>query len=254
MAGRSIVLAGLWLFASGVFSPSRAVGQERSGLDRDVLWKIVANCLDGDSGADYCRDCPAPLPSRLAQCVDTSGLDPKTICRETTEVWDQTADFVALRDQKMCGCPDGFVHGLALPLLKVTGVEDPSKPAGLWRFAWDEAVKKIGAQDKDAILLAANPRAQRTQDQLHIHLARLAEGARQRIMALRPLRIEDLSDVWATAARHAAAAGLAQDGYGVAVVYDSAADDFLVATSADNMEKAFSAFSCLARAGGGQAH
>jgi CDP-diacylglycerol pyrophosphatase len=175
-------------------------------------------------------------------------LDPAAICRETTDVWDQTADFVAIRDQKMCGCSGDFVHGLALPLRQVTGVEDPSKAAGIWRFAWDEAVKKIGGQDKDAILIAANPRAQRTQDQLHIHLVRMAEGAREKLLDLRPLHVKDLAGVWDIAAQHAAASGLAEDGYGVAVFFDPADDDFLVATSADNLEKTFSVFSCFGRA------
>jgi CDP-diacylglycerol pyrophosphatase len=226
----------------------RAADSRQGVFDRDILWKVVDNCLKDDSSADYCKNCPAPLLSHLASCVDTSGSDPVAICRETTEVWDKTGDFVALRDRKMCGCPADFVHGLALPLRKVTGVEDPAKPAGIWRFAWDEAVKRIGAEEKDAIVIAANPRAQRTQDQLHIHLARLADGARQKFLNLRPVRIKDLSEVWAVAAQHAAAAGLAEDGYGVAVVHDSASDGFLVAASADSPEKLFSVFSCSSRA------
>jgi CDP-diacylglycerol pyrophosphatase len=245
---RLIVSAGLCFFVSGVLPTAWAADHKTSVFDRGILWQIVDNCLKDGGGANYCKNCPAPLPSLLASCTDPSGLDPQAICRETTEVWDQTSDFVAIRDQKMCGCPGDFVHGLALPLRKVTGVEDPSKPAGIWQFAWDEAVKKIGAQDKDAILIAANPRAQRSQDQLHIHLVRLADGARQKILDLRPIHIKGLSDVWTAAARHAAAGGLAEDGYGVSVVYDSAAGDFLVATSAGSLEKAFSSFSCSARA------
>ena len=145
----------------------------------------------------------------------------------------------------MCGCPDGFVHGLALPLRKVTGVEDPSKPAGVWRFAWEEAAKKIG--DKAAIVLAANPRSNRQQDQLHIHLVRLAEGAREKFLALQPARVESLDGVWAAAAKHAAAAGVPEGGYGVAVIYDPATGGFLVVATAGSAEAAFSAFRCVQR-------
>ena len=148
----------------------------------------------------------------------------------------------------MCGCPGGFVHGLAVPLGRVTGVEDPLKPTGLWRFAWEEAVKRIGVQDRESIILAANPRALRTQDQLHIHLVRLADGARRKIMDLSPIHIKDLADVWSAAARHAAAGGLMEGGYGVAVVHDPVTDDFLVVTSAGSLEKLFSAFSCSVHA------
>jgi hypothetical protein len=49
------------------------------------------------------------------------------------------------------------------------------------------------------------------------------------------------------AAQLAAAAGLAQDAYGVAVIYDPAARDFLVAVAADNMEMEYSDASCSSR-------
>jgi CDP-diacylglycerol pyrophosphatase len=248
MDRRSIVLAGLCFLASGALSMGHADGRSQSRSNRDILWRIVSSCLTDAAGTDYCKDCPAPLLSHLAACVDPSGQDPTAICRETSEVWDQTADYVAIRDQKMCGCPDGFVHGLALPRLKVSGIEDPSKPAGIWQFAWDEALKRIGAPDRDAILIAANPRDQRTQDQLHIHLVRLADGSRQRILDLKGSHVKDLAEVWTAAAALAAAAGLAPDGYGVAVIYDSTAGDFLVAVADDNMEMEYSAASCFARA------
>jgi CDP-diacylglycerol pyrophosphatase len=242
--GRSVLWAGLCLLLSGLLSAGQAADAKPGVSGRDILWRIVDNCLKDDGGADYCRDCPVPLPSHLAACADSSGWDSAARCRKTTEVWDRTKEFVALRDMKMCGCPDGFVHGLALPLRRVTGVEDPAKPAGIWRFAWDEAVKKIGVRDQDAIVILANPRARRTQDQLHIHLVRWADGARRKFLDLRPVQLKDLSEVWTAAARHAAAAGLAQDGYGVAVAHDPSGGGFLVAATAESPEKAFSAFSC----------
>ena len=77
---------------------------------------------------------------------------------------------------------------------------------------------------------------------------RLADGSRQRILDLNPSRVKDLSEVWNVAARLAAAAGLAQDGYGVAVIYDSAAGEFLIAVADDNMEMEYSEDSCSTRA------
>ena len=41
-----------------------------------------------------------------------------------------------VRDRKMCGCPADFVHGLTIPLRRVTGVEDPRLPDDIWAFAW----------------------------------------------------------------------------------------------------------------------
>ena len=246
MNRKSLVLVLICSLVLVFLSSIGAAGYKQDGFDRDILWKVVANCLKDDGSADYCRNCPAPLLPHLASCSEPSGLNPAAICRKTTEVWDKTADFVALRDYKMCGCPSGFIHGLALPLRKVTGVEDPARPAGIWRFAWDEAVKKIGSAERDAIVIAANPRARRTQDQLHIHLVRLADGARKKFLGLHPIRIRDLSDVWAVAAQHAAAGGIPEGGYGVAVAHDSAGDGFLVVASADSPEKLFSVFSCSA--------
>jgi acyl-CoA thioesterase-1 len=248
MKARSVLWAGLCLLASGFLSTGRAADPKPKASGRDILWRIVDTCLKDDGGADYCQNCPAPLLSHLARCADPAGWDSAVLCRKTTEVWDRTKDFVALRDRKMCGCPGGFVHGLALPLRKVTGVEDPAKPAGIWRFAWDEAVKRIGTREQDVIVILANPPARRTQDQLHIHLVRLAEGARRKFLGLRPVAVKDLSEVWTAAARHATAAGLAAGGYGVAVVHGAAADEFLVAAMAESPEQTLSDFSCVSGA------
>jgi CDP-diacylglycerol pyrophosphatase len=138
-------------------------------------------------------------------------LDADAACRRSTQVWAKT---------------------------------DPARPAGIWRFAWAEAARRIS--DRQDIVLAANPRSRRTQDQLHIHIARLAEGARERFLALKPLRVASLRGVWAAAARHAAAAGLPADGYGAGVIAGPAGG-WLVAASSESLEGMFSAYSCSAR-------
>jgi len=210
---------------------------------RDILWRVVSDCLqEGSDRAAYCRDCPSPREDLLPVCTAGPALDAQAACRRSTQVWVKTSRFVVIRDRKMCGCPEGFVHGLALPLSKVTGAEDPARPAGIWRFAWDVALKKIA--DKESIILAANPRIRRTQDQLHIHMVRLAEGARERFLALKPLRAKSLKDVWSVAAQHAASAGLAEGGYGVGVIA-APAGGWLVAASSESLEGMFTAYSCV---------
>ena len=79
---------------SGVFSLGQAAGRKPG--HRDIL-KIVEQLLTDNPGATYCQDSPLPLLPRLASCVDPSGLDATAICRETTEVWDRTPDYVAIR-------------------------------------------------------------------------------------------------------------------------------------------------------------
>jgi len=77
--------------------------------------------------------------------------------------------FTALRDIKMCGCPSDFVHGPALPIYRVTGVEDPLRPEGIWQFAWDVAIQRM---KPESIALVVTPRLHRSQNQLHVHLLR----------------------------------------------------------------------------------
>ena len=210
---------------------------------RDILWRVVSDCLqEGTDRAAYCRDCPSPLENLLPVCAGNPVLNAEAACRRSTQVWAKTARFVAIRDRKMCGCPESFVHGLALPLSKVSGTEDPARPAGIWRFAWEEALKKI--VDKESIILAANPRSRRTQDQLHVHMVRVAEGARERFLALKPLRVKSLKGVWAVAAQHAASAGLPEGGYGVGVIA-APEGGWLVAASSESLEGMFTAFSCV---------
>jgi CDP-diacylglycerol pyrophosphatase len=216
---RSFVLLGLVL----------AAGCASAGSSRDALLRIVTDCLD--TGAPrYCARCTSP---QAGTC------DLQYPCTRTTEVWAETEEYVAIRDLKMCGCPDGFVHGLAMPRYPVRGPEDPRRPEGLWRFGWDVARSRI--RDEREIALLINPPALRTQDQLHIHLVRLLPDARARIDSIGPVAIERLEDVWPVAAQHAAARGLTA--YGVIVV-QSLDRGWLVATDAGATEIAFTAARC----------
>jgi CDP-diacylglycerol pyrophosphatase len=171
---------------------------------RDALLTIVSSCLDIHA-PDYCKLCPAPrLESPCAQ-----GLD----CKATTEVWEETAAYVVIRDRKMCGCAPGFVHGLVIPRARISGVEDPRRPDDIWGIAWATARKRIA--DDDAIALVVNPAMLRSQDQLHIHIVRLRSDTRGFLDGARTGRVQDLVDVWSAAEKKANAAKL-QD-YGVLV-------------------------------------
>lgn len=197
---------------------------------RDVLWEIVTTCIDLHA-ADYCTHCS--LPRTDSPCAHGRG------CKDTIEVWEETTDFVAIRDVKMCGCKDDFVHGLAIPRSRVTGVEDSKRPDGIWNFALGVAKKRI--KEDAAIGLAVNPQGQRSQNQLHVHIVRLAPDARQRFAAAISAHVRSLSDVWNAAAEKAALAGL-QD-YGVLVAKEPEGD-FLVLIEAQSPEKAYTRWQC----------
>ena len=175
-----------------------------SEAGRDALWEVVSLCLDPTT-ADYCTKCRWPRAE--SPCTP----DPK--CTATTEVWAESKDYAVIRDIKMCGCPEGYVHGLAIPRARVTGVEDPERPNGIWRFAWDTAARKIS--DPSVIALAVNPLGMRSQDQLHIHLVRLRPDARSQIVQLPTTRVSDLDGVWDAAERSAKEMNLTD--YGVIV-------------------------------------
>lgn len=193
---------------------------------RDMLWHIVSECLD-PSRPDYCARCTAPLEGYCAT--------PRP-CARTTQIWGETADDVAIRDLKMCGCPLGFVHGLALPRRHVIGVEDPQRPAGLWSFAWNVARQRI--LDEMQIALVVNSPGVRTQDQLHVHLVRLRPDARP-LIAAQATRIASLDEVWPTVARQATG----RNDYGVLVVRDEAGG-FLVLTATAPIERRFTIAEC----------
>ena len=129
-----------------------------------ALWSIVSTCVDR-SAADFCA-CPAFV---LSCCGDRATA-------RADVVWAKTKEFVAIRDLKMCGCPPGFVAGLAMPRARVTGIEDPRRPEGIWPFAWQVARTRIG--DERQIGLAINPKDARSENQMHVHLLRLRPETR----------------------------------------------------------------------------
>jgi len=221
---RSLLLAGLVLFAISVSAAANAAGS------RDMLWNIIGNCLDPGI-ADYCANCPSPR-------IGTPWAAGKQ-CRETTEVWAESDDFVALRDRKMCGCPEDFVHGLVLPRARVTGVEDPRRPDGIWSFAWAVARGRIG--EESATALAVNPAEKRAQDQLHVHIVRLQKDARLRFKATHVARVRKLDEVWSVAGRIAAQAGLAD--YGV-LVASHPEGGFTVLVDKESPEKSYAIERC----------
>lgn len=193
--------------------------------DRDIIWNTVSACID--TGAkDYCSRCPSPRVE----------MDCRT-CRNTTEVWAETTDLVAIRDVKMCGCPEGFIHGLVIPRNRVTGVEDPSRPDGIWRFGWEAAAKKL---KEDEIALAVNPKKERSQDQLHIHIVRV----RRETLPSDPKvtsTVDSLDRVWYTAARKAAE--LEWKDYGV-LVTRGAGNGWLVVIDDGSPEYDFTKAKC----------
>jgi CDP-diacylglycerol pyrophosphatase len=183
MVGPKIVtvtaVALLWLpLLSG---PTFAAG------NRDILWNTISTCID-TTDKDYCSRCTSPRVE----------VDCHT-CRNTTEVWAESAEFVAIRDRKMCDCPKGFVHGLVIPRSRVTGVEDPLRPDSVWQFAWDTATKRLKEQE---IALLVNPKLDRSQDQLHVHMVRVRKDVLPSL--LQSSRVDSLDKVWSAAARKAA--------------------------------------------------
>ena len=197
---------------------------------RDVLWDILTSCLD-PGVAEYCTNCRSPRVGTPCAAV--------LPCQETTEVWAETAEYVAIRDRKMCGCPEGFVHGLVLPRQAVTGVEDPRRPDGIWSFAWTMAQQRIG--DDSAAALAVNPPGRRAQDQLHVHVLRLRPDARERFAKAHTSQVRKLDEVWQAAARTAAAAGLSD--YGI-LVASQPQGGFVVVVDKASPEKSYGIERC----------
>ncbi|GFO61866.1 hypothetical protein GMST_41910 [Geomonas silvestris] len=221
---RRFLTVSLWLLLMAALPASALAG------NRDVLWTILNTCLD-PTVADYCSSCRAPLD--VAPCAASRG------CRDTTQVWVETQEFVALRDRKMCDCTEEFVHGLVLPRTKVTGVEDPKRPEGIWKFAWAIAQSRIPEDAERA--LAVNPTGKRDQDQLHVHVVRLQKDARRRFAKAPNCQVADLHEVWGTACRLAQAAGYAD--YGVLVVSDTKGG-YLVVVDRASTEKTYTLPRC----------
>ena len=152
---------------------------------RDQLRRLVERCL----GPERAMDCPALVADR----------DPgdEADCRKTTQIWEKSAEFVIIRDLKECGCPGSFRHGLAMPLTYVSGVEAGDLPEGIWQLAWDAARGRFA--DPATVALAVNSRLQRSQDQLHVHIVELVDGARSRFAPGYSVHLADLNHVWAAA-------------------------------------------------------
>jgi len=159
---------------------------------RDRLWTLIQSCLvpGGNHNTDTCQ---APRADGIGN------LDPR--CMTTTQVWAQSQQYVAIRDERMCNCPAGFVHGLAIPFARISGIEADNLPEGIWKFAWDAARGQIA--DAAAIALVVSPPLQRTQDQLHIHLVRRRAGACATFPADALVSTTSLNHIWRIVQRRA---------------------------------------------------
>jgi hypothetical protein len=152
--------AAAWVLGAACLACSRPAAVP----DSAALWEIVSRCVDRKTSA-YCA-CPA---FTYSCCGDQATPDADI-------VWARTSAFVAIRNMNMCGCQAGFVAGLVLPRTRVTGVEDPRRPEGIWPFAWEVAQSRIA--DPGEIGLAINPKDARSQNQMHVHLVRLRPEVR----------------------------------------------------------------------------
>jgi CDP-diacylglycerol pyrophosphatase len=199
--------AGALLWTLGL-ACARTQAHDRDGPSE--LWSIVSTCVDRRAG-DFCA-CPAFV---LSCCGDRAAANADV-------VWAKTKEFVAIRDLKMCGCPPGFVAGLALPRARVTGIEDPRRPEGIWPFAWQVARTRI--HDERQIALAINPKDARSQNQMHVHLLRLRPETRAWLDAsdgapsagTTVVSLSTLDAVFAAAEARVGAAGMADTGILVA--------------------------------------
>ena len=196
---------------------------------RDVLLEIVTHCVDPVAD-NYCGVCR--WPRHDAPCA------PGGECRKATEVWALSADYVAIRDVKMCGCPTDFIHGLVLPRYPVTGVEDSRRPAGIWQFAWEVGSARMG---EEGLALVVNPEQDRGQDQLHVHIVQLRQGILSDVTEHSAGLVSHLAEVWQMAKQGAAARGLSD--YGV-LVLQGAAGGFNVVVTEKSPETAFTRWQC----------
>jgi CDP-diacylglycerol pyrophosphatase len=197
--GKALLLSGSIMLA--IASMHSAIA-----ANRDALRVLVENCLDPATAGDRSK-CPAPVTGETDSTNEAR-------CKATTDVWAKNSEFVVIRDRKMCGCPRGFEHGLAMPLALISGLESDKAPEGIWQFAWDVARTRI--YDPNLIALAVNSRLQRSQDQLHIHIVQLLKGARASLPQGSVVTVDNLEHVWAVAKTFAQQKGLAD--YGVLVV------------------------------------
>ena len=235
----SVVLGMAW--GAGVQAQSR----------RDILWEIVSHCFSPDA-AQHAQECRAPRKPPVQSQHFESVAEAQAYCRSGSDVWSELpGQFVAFRDIKMCSCPQNttFFHGLALPMDKVTGVEAVNRPAGIFQFAWDVGLTRMGVDQKAHLGLAVNPRGGRSQDQLHVHIVRLRDDVAQRLAAdvtqvLRTVHLTDLRQVWQEAPAPASADGRFSD-FGVLITSDGAEGYVLrIIAPETSPEDAFTQWSC----------
>jgi len=202
----------------------------KSSVAGDALWGIIQHCLrPADEG--YCITCRAPLSS--ANCPASSS------CLTSTKMWDLTDSYLTILDRKACGCPPSFVHGLALPLRRTVGIEDPTKPDGIWTYAWEQARNRIS--EESAIALVVNSAEFRSENQLHVHLVRLREDARTAVRS-KAVEIASLNNVWDEAHKRAMEIGIG-DVYGILIIR-GADSQFLMLVENTALERVYTENEC----------
>lgn len=220
-----IIVVSISILLSLVLSENNVYAASRSGL-----WDTISNCLD-ITALDYCGICSVPR-------MESACPGPMT-CKTRLQIWSESDNYIALRDRKMCGCPDGFIHGLAIPRVPVAGIEDPKRPSGIWSFAWEVARTRIS--DNLAIALAVNSSHDRSQDQLHVHIVRLQKDVRNQFAKLSMTQIRSLDQVWDVAQEKAQS--LQVTDYGVLVVAHPDGG-YLVFIDQGSIEKKYTEATC----------
>jgi len=196
---KELAVAAVSLTVALAVTAATATGADKcSGREGDAdcaVYLIARKCVD-TSTPEYCVVCPSP---RAGYCPQQAA------CETTTEVWTGTARYVVIRDRTMCSCPQ-VTHGLAIPTGAVTGVEDPDRPASIWKFAWS-ATEAAGLTETQAVLVA-NPPGHRSQNQLHVHILPI-DPSKAGSLEMTPVEeVSDLINVWAVADALAASKGL----------------------------------------------
>lgn len=195
----------------------------------DILLHIVTQCVD-PSKANYCANCM--LPRLDGACGNINE------CKSTNEVWALNNKYAVIRDIKMCGCPADFIHGLAMPRDVITGVEDVNREEGIWQYAWGIGLERI---EPDSLALVVNPKSQRTQNQLHVHILRLRENARADFANHPHAYIQNLDRVWGVAQKLANSQGLTD--YGILVAKE-APGQYVIIVSPNSPEAQFTIWNC----------
>lgn len=151
---------------------------------------------------------------------------------------------------------DPYVHMDAIPFATVIGDEDPKAwdLKTIWSEAWKTGLA-FKILDAGHLLLVANPKGMRSQDQLHIHVVRVTDENKARLLdpgqdadpgkRVAPAYIDDLSQAWTAAQDNAAAlgkkmgidGGLDSANFGIAVTFDAERGKYAVIAVPDSPEK-----------------